>query len=184
MTTDEQLYSRFLHGENDALDELLIRHKDGLIWFLYGIVKDLEDAEDLMMDTFALLISKKVNFKNNSTFKTWLYGIGRNLSKKHIRKKAYANERTAMLIQEQMQSISSDNDLLTELINARDTKMFYEALGTLKEEYSTVLYLQYIENLDTETMAKIMKKSTKQIYNLAARAKVALKKEIEMLEDK
>ena len=90
--SDEQLYINFLHSDNEALDELLVRHKEGLTWFLYGIVKNLEDAEDLMMDTFALLITKRVNFRNDSSFKTWLYGIGRNLSKKHIRKKAYANE--------------------------------------------------------------------------------------------
>jgi len=38
MPTDEQMYSRFIHGETEALDELLLRHKDGLTWFLYGIV--------------------------------------------------------------------------------------------------------------------------------------------------
>ena len=41
----------------DALGILFEKHKDGLILFLYGIVGDSEDAEELMMDTFAVLAS-------------------------------------------------------------------------------------------------------------------------------
>ena len=52
--SDEQLYIDFLHGNNEALDELLVRYKEGLTWFLYGIVKNLEDAEDLALLIFVM----------------------------------------------------------------------------------------------------------------------------------
>lgn len=179
MPTDEQLYSRFIHGESDALDELLIRHKDGLTWFLYGIVKNVEDAEDLMMDTFALLITKKVNFKNNSSFKTWLYGIGRNLAKKHVRKSHYANEQIMNTLPEKYMEQLEDSDLLVDVIKAEDSGRLYAALNAIPEEYATAIYLQYIERLSSEQTAKIMKKSLKQIYNLTSRAKVRLRQELE-----
>ena len=180
MPTDEQLYSRFIHGETEALDELLLRHKDGLTWFLYGIVKNMEDAEDLMMDTFALLITKKLNFKNDSSFKTWLYGIGRNLARKHARKSHYDNEQVLNALPDSYMELIEESDLLSDIVKLEDNKRLYIALNSIQEEYATVLYLQYIEQLSTEQIAKVMKKTVKQVYNLTARAKAQMKKEIEL----
>ena len=180
MPTDEQLYSRFIHGETEALDELLLRHKDGLTWFLYGIVKNMEDAEDLMMDTFALLITKRLNFKNDSSFKTWLYGVGRNLARKHLRKNHYLNEKELVVLPDSYKEVIGASDLLTDVIKTEDVSRLYGALNSIPEEYATVLYLQYIEQLSTEQIAKVMKKTVKQVYNLTARAKAQMKKEIEL----
>lgn len=178
MSTDEQLYFRYLQGENEALDELLIRHKDRLIWFLYGIVKNMDDAEDLMMDTFALLITKKLKFAQNSSFKTWLYGIGRNLARKHVRKKNISTEKMAFLIPEFETDFGVQSDLLSEFVKEQDSKLLYQAMNRLPEAYSTVLYLQYMENLDVENISRIMKKSAKQVYNLTSRAKERLRNEL------
>ena len=49
--TDEQLYSRFLaRGDSADLGVLLERHGESLTLFLYGCVRSMEDAEELMLD--------------------------------------------------------------------------------------------------------------------------------------
>lgn len=182
--SDEQLYNDFLHGDNEALDELLVRYKDGLTWFLYGIVRNMEDAEDLMMDTFALLITKRLNFRNDSTFKTWLYGVGRNLARKHLRKSHCVNGHELVIVPEIYKEVIGSGDLLEDIIISEDVDQLYSALHSIPEEYATVLYLQYIEQLNTKQVARVMKKTVKQIYNLTARAKVQMKKEIELIKGK
>ena len=72
------------------------------------------------------------------------------------------------------------SDLLTDVIKTEDVSRLYGALNSIPEEYATVLYLQYIEQLSTEQIAKVMKKTVKQVYNLTARAKAQMKKEIEL----
>ena len=53
---DEIIYLRYIEKEEDKdLETLLARHRDGLFIFLMGFVKNEEDAEDLLMDTFAKL---------------------------------------------------------------------------------------------------------------------------------
>ena len=47
--TDDELYSRFLSGDTDSFDKLLIRYGDSLTRYLYGYLKSPEDAEDMMI---------------------------------------------------------------------------------------------------------------------------------------
>ena len=59
---------------------LLARHRDGLLLFLFSFVHSNEDAEELLMDTFAKLAVDKPSFhpRHPGSFKSWLYAIGRN----------------------------------------------------------------------------------------------------------
>ena len=52
--TDELIYERFLkEGNEEDLLILLERHKESLILFLYGFVKDMDMAEELAIDSYA-----------------------------------------------------------------------------------------------------------------------------------
>lgn len=73
-------YRRFLDGDDAGIAEIVKDYKDGLILYLNGYVKNIYIAEELAEDTFFRLITKKPNFSGKSTFKSWLYSIGRNHS--------------------------------------------------------------------------------------------------------
>lgn len=65
---DESIYLRYIEKEDDKdLETLLTRHRDGLFIFLMGFVKNEEDAEDLLMDTFAKLAVDKPHFDPDRT---------------------------------------------------------------------------------------------------------------------
>ena len=80
---DEAIYRRFLKRHNeDDLRLLFDRHRESLILFLMGYVRQEEDAEDLMMETFAVAASGTARFSGRSSFKTWLFAIARNMGMK------------------------------------------------------------------------------------------------------
>ena len=61
--TDEAIYLRYTVTENSAdLEALLARHRDGLLLFLFSFVHSNEDAEELLIDTFARLAVDKPPF--------------------------------------------------------------------------------------------------------------------------
>ena len=85
--TDEVLYSRFLaERSEDDFRILLERHKESMILFLNGYVHNMEDAEELMLDAYAQVAAGTKAFLGRSSFKTWLFSIGKKMALMHLRK--------------------------------------------------------------------------------------------------
>jgi len=79
-------YHRFLKGDESGLEELVKAYSDNLIFFISRFINDMALSEDLMSDTFLELIVKKPRFAGNSSFKTYLFKIGRNKAFDYLRK--------------------------------------------------------------------------------------------------
>ena len=71
-------YRRFLEGDESGLENIVKMYGDNLMLFINSFVNNLTLAEDIMEDVFMELIVKKHKFKEESTFKTYLFKIGRN----------------------------------------------------------------------------------------------------------
>lgn len=66
-------------------DEFFL-HQASLTKFLIKIVRNKEIASELMQDTFLKAYEKIDQFNGESTFKSWLYAIGRNEALNYLRK--------------------------------------------------------------------------------------------------
>ena len=67
--TDEAVYRRYLaNGDENDLRTLLTRHREELTFFLYGILHNMEDSEELMLDTYAVAASGTSKFSGKSSF--------------------------------------------------------------------------------------------------------------------
>lgn len=171
--TDEILYRRYLtDGDNDAFRLLLERYREPLTLFLSGYVHNFHDAEELMLNAFAVTASGTSRFRGKSSFKTWLYAIARNLAADHMRK---SRLQTDELSENEADSAPADYEVLREEQN----RQLYTALGNISEDYKQTLFLIYFEQLSVEEAAIVMKKNRKQMYNLVSRGKEALRKELE-----
>ncbi len=169
--TDEQAYERYLQGEEDTLRVLLERYRESLTLFLFGYVHNMEDAEELMLDAFAVTVAGESRFLGKSSFKTWLYGIGRNLARRHLRKQRLLNGSFRQIDdRDQMK----DQPEALALVKERD-RMLYQAIETLPRDYRQTLYLLEIEGMSVEEASSIMGKTKKQLYNLAFRSRQALR---------
>ena len=171
---DESIYERYLrNSDNEDLKELLSRYREELTFFIYGFVKNMEDAEDIMMDAFAVIASGTAGFAGKSSFRTWLYGIGRNLALKSLRKKRFL----FFSLNEEIIADAGVPDV--ELLKDERNRMLYEALDSINPEYRQVLHLTYFEEMSNDEAAAVLRKSKKQVYNLVARGKQALKEALE-----
>ena len=167
--TTELVYKRFFRGEKEAVAELANEHRNGLILFINGYVRDLDVAEDLASDTFANLLVKRPNVKDASRFKTYLFAMAKNAALSFLRK----NKRAKTGEREKPKPFLDDPEHV--LIREEQRKAVLCAIGKLAEDYRNVLFLRFYEELSVEAIAKVMKKSKKQVYNLLQRAKEALK---------
>ena len=144
--------------------------------YLNSFVQNIHVAEDLTEDTFVKLIARRPRFSGKSTFKTWLYAIGRNVALDHLRR----NAKMPVVSSEEMAALVSDEaDVARNYLRTEQKLQVHGALKRLKKEYRQVLYLVYFEAFQNLQVASIMGKSKKQIENLVYRAKLPLKSELE-----
>lgn len=167
-------YCRYLDGDNDGLKEIVETYFDGLMLYLNLFVRNLSEAEELAEETLFQLVSKRPVFSGKSTFKTWLYAIGRNVTLRYIRRR----EREAELLEEYDTVTTVEEDAERELLTRERDRSLYRAMGELKKDYRQVLWLRYFEKMDERSIATIMKKSVHSIEHLHRRAKEALREEL------
>ena len=60
MITDETIYQQYLRGETNAADLLVEKYADMLIFYINGYIKDVHEAEDLMIEAFSRYLQKSV----------------------------------------------------------------------------------------------------------------------------
>lgn len=169
-------YRRFLEGEDDGIVQIVRDYKDGLILYLNSFVENIHIAEDLTEDTFVKLIAKRPRFFGKSTFKTWLYAIGRNVALDYLRK---STQLPTVSAEEALALVADEVDLARNYLRTEQKRQVHVALCRLKAEYKQVLVLIYFEDFQNEQVASVMKKSKKQVENLVYRAKQSLKQELE-----
>ncbi len=168
-------YKRFLNGDNAGLEEIIRTYRDGLIFYLYSIVGSLSQAEEIAEDTFVLLCVKKPKDNQKSSFKTWLYTIGRNLAIDALRR----NSRHATVPLDTYNNIENEEETLEEMYLRNSKKqLLHKALEKLKPEYRQTLWLIYFEELSYKEVAQIIHKNIHATEMLVSRARQALKLEL------
>ncbi len=170
-----QAYRRYLDGDDGGLVELIRDYQQGLTVFLCAVTGDMAEAEEIMEDVFFRLAVKKPKFKGNSSFKTWLYAIGRNAALDHARHRSRFAEKP---VEEYLSGASSGDTPETASLAEETRQALYRCIGRLNADYRQALTLRYFEELDNGQIAEVMKKNKRQVENLLTRARAALKKEL------
>ena len=171
MLTDAEDYSAFLNGDNEGFERLVIHYKDGLIYYLNRIIKNITIAEDLAQDAFVEVYVHKERFvPGKASFKTYLYTIGHHKAVDFIRKsqKEYLTDFQV----EEEHGVSDSPEV--QLLKQEGKEELYRALDGLKEEYQRVLILTELEGMKLKEVAEVMGKTVPQMKVLAHRARKAL----------
>ena len=175
MTDGAESYRRYLDGDDAAVEDIVVLHRDGLIFYLYSFVSDFDTAEELAEDTFFKLITKKPRFRAKSSFKTWLYAIGRNVAIDYLR---HEGRRRSVPLDDCAEQSDICASIEQQYIKNERDAVLHRAMSRLKDEYRQVLYLIYFEGLSSADVALIMKKNARSVDTLAWRARNAMKAEL------
>lgn len=175
MSNGSENYRRYLRGEEDGLVEIIKEYKDGLILYLNSFVGNISAAEELAEETFVKIGIKKPSDKKISSFKTWLYTIGRNTAIDYLRRNAKQNA----ISSEESEALAKDEENAERQFLRREQKMIVQkAMRSLRSEYRQVLWLTYFEGFSCKETAAIMKKTVHSVETLVYRARNALKEEL------
>ncbi len=162
-------YRRFLDGDETAFDLIVREYRLPLVFFADRYVGDIAAAEDIAIDVFMYLLAepKKYNFK--VSLKTYLFMLGRSRAIDYVRR------RKKLTDLDSLKETADRNRLEDEILADEIKRAVNEALKKLNDDMRIAIHLFYFEQLSYEEIAKVMKKSKKQVDNLLYRAKKELR---------
>ncbi|MEP7171006.1 MAG: sigma-70 family RNA polymerase sigma factor, partial [Bacteroidota bacterium] len=85
---DNELIVSYLNGNENSLQELILRHQRKIFTSIVILVKDKELAEDIFQETFIKIINtlRSGNYQEEGKFIHWAVRIAHNLVIDHFRK--------------------------------------------------------------------------------------------------
>ena len=167
--TDKELYKEFLLGSKSSFEEIVIRHKDSIIYFIQRYVKSIDIAEDLAQDVFVYILTNKKIYKFEYSLKTYLYTIAKSKALNYIKRE----KRIVKLDEVQYEEIEELEEKVFKNERAENLK---KSIKRLKLEYQDAIYLADIEGLQYKEIGHILKKSEASVKVLIHRARKSLAK--------
>ncbi|MTI54281.1 MAG: RNA polymerase sigma factor [Geosporobacter ferrireducens] len=151
----------------------------------YYIVKNEDDAKDIVQDTFVIAFSKLEQLRDKEKFESWLCTIACNLAKdKYNRNK----REICMAEEDQILAYSHDNnkygfELPEEVLEKKEINHHIrEQILSLKHHYSEVLYLYYYCDLSYEEISKALNLNIGTVKTRLFRAKHILKNSLRSIQ--
>ena len=128
----------------------------------FGLVKNLQDAEDIAQEVFLTLLKKAPAFEGPCHQQAWLLRCTINRCKSHFR--SVWQSRTDGL----------DESLSVPFTPAESEVL--RAVGDLPMKYRQVIYLHYIQGYSTAEIAKLLGRGQNTVLSQLARGRALLKK--------
>lgn len=173
-----------LEGNREAFRQLFEDNKKKIFSLAYQYTKNLEDAEDILQETFikAYNALNKYRLQDDSNFSSWLYRIGINCSIDHLRKNKMKKDK--YFDENNLQSGPPDNEHSNpeysgQLREVR--KNLEQILNRLPTGQRMVFILRHYQQLSVKEIAEYMKCSEGSVKKQLFRAFSSIKKHFRSL---
>jgi len=84
-SSDEELMRRLQGGDEAALASLMERWELPVKRFIFRLLGNVTEAEDLAQEVFCRIFTKRTHYRPGAKFSTWCYAIAANLAKNRLR---------------------------------------------------------------------------------------------------
>lgn len=157
------LIQRALRGDETAYQELMANYYQRIYALIYQIIKNREETEDLVQDTFMKAFRALPDFNPQYAFSTWLYKIAYNNCIDIIRKRKLKMISLDHPIREDENQSPLSSEIENEEPSPEETLLFSEkqkhiqkAIEKLPEIYREVILLRHQEELSYEQISEIL----------------------------
>ena len=171
--SDDQLYRQYLAGDQSAGDQLMLRYADMLTAYLDGFIHNAQDAEDLMLDCFTVILVNKPSIREGN-FRAYLFKMARNKAN-HLWRIRLRQPEFALDENMPAQGASPEETVWKN----EHLAILQKCLNRIAPQYREALWLFYFMDLSYEQAANVMSCSKKRIADLLRNGKVRLRLELE-----
>lgn len=169
--TDFQIVERIQSGEADAFDELMRRYKRPVVNFVYRMLGDASEADDVAQDVFVRVYQHIGEYRPRTKFSTWLFALARNAAVDRLRWRQRHPTESLESIPEAIAPTATNQAHINEV-----SEHIAAALAQLPEDQRTAIVLAEYHGMSYVEIAGVMRCSQKSVESRLYRAKQTLRK--------
>ncbi|CEG22637.1 RNA polymerase sigma factor SigX [Planococcus massiliensis] len=159
----------------EEIEQLYLDHSDRVYRYIFLLIRQKENAEDLTQETFYKAFKNLKSFNHQSSVSTWLLKIARNVTYDFLRRKKMIR----FFSMDNEEDHASSLPVLEEMVAQKEqTSELYRAMKTLKKDYQEVLLLRKINECSIKETAYILGWTEAKVKTKTSRALESLKKEL------
>jgi len=185
MDNDLALVQAAQHGDKRAFAQLVEQYEQRVYNLARKMMRDEQDAEDVLQETFISVFRNLGNFHGDSNFSTWLYRIATNASLMKLR----SRKPPPLSLDEPIESGDGANALPREIVDwgitpeeallSGETRAQMDAaIATLPETLRAVFVLRDIEGLSVQETADVLDISVPNVKTRLHRARLLLRESL------
>jgi RNA polymerase sigma-70 factor, ECF subfamily len=175
-------------GDEASFELLLHRYRTPLVNFLFRMVRNREQAEDLAQEVFLRVYRAREDYVPSAKFTTWMFRIATNLALNSVRDNRYHKLEDSIDAPVMIDAEGGDEKVLDvadkhpnieqHLVEDARVKMIRHAIDKLPEKQRAAVLLHKYQELDYAEIAKILSCSESALKSLLFRAYESLRVEL------
>ena len=175
-------------GDEQSFALLLHRYRTPLVNFLYRMVRNREQAEDLAQEVFIRVYRARADYVPSAKFTTWLFRIATNLALNSLRDTRHQRMEVSLDApvtvgseegDERPLDVAEKNPNIEEhLVQEAQREMIRHAIDKLPEKQRAAVLLHKYQELDYGEISKILSCSESALKSLLFRAYETLRVEL------
>lgn len=176
----ERLVKKAQAGSKDALAKLYEMYYDKLLYFVYSRTGDYQQSLDITGATFLSLVENLHNYRHQSSFKNYMFGIVKNKIRDYIRSKYQGN---AYIVESNLAEGFFDtvvDDSVESEVSVEHKNKLQRALDSILQKiqprYAKVLDLRFNQKASVEEAADILGVTPNNLKVMQHRAMKSAKK--------
>ena len=187
---DAVLVEQCRQGDSEATEGLILKYQNRIYNAILRICANPDDAAELTQDTFVKVIENIDKFKGRSSFYTWAFRIGVNLTLNYCQRRVRIgfrsldaedkedNGQAKQVLKEFLADDSSPNPAVV-AANKELSEIVVDALMKLREEQRAVVVLRDIEGMNYAQIAEVLDIELGTVRSRLSRARSNLREIIE-----
>lgn len=179
---EQQLIRQAVEGQEQAFEQLVLRHQKGIYNLTLRMTGNQDDAYDLTQESFLRAWKSLAAFQFESSFSTWLYRIATNLCIDFLRK-----QKRGKVISLQMMEDESEQPLPLpdpkpgpecQVLEQENRETVAGALQELEPEYRMALTMRVIDGLSYQEIAAALEIKEGTVKSRIARAREKMRQKL------
>lgn len=180
---DSVIVKRVIAGEKNLFEILLRRYNQTLFRVIRSYLKDQDEVQDAMQNTYLKAFDKLFQFQGNASFSTWLIRIGINEALQRLNdlnrgKVVFLNHYTDVNTDLVNQIPDKQMNPEKSIIRQEARRLLEHAIDKLPEQYRIVYVLKEVEGLDNFQIQESLGLTESNIKVRLHRAKKLLKESL------